>query len=330
MDDDVYDALYSILTGEKSLRDWPKKGDKGLRQRVYRKLRSEIYAVKEIYDPTVGQPKKRIVEKATNCIVVKKSDVSQLLDGAYYETKGEGAKKSNKQMSQIYRGLSRRLIQHSLNSMKQQQKVRPLFQNKAPLRPIRASKVQERHQVDLVSMVSMPATMDGDTYKYIMSVIDIFSRFFFLRPLQTKETSVVAEHLLDIYIEHGPPEILQSDQGPEFKGVVKTVCETLNVRIIKSSACSPQTQGKDERSHRTWKEKIKFDLNNNNIMAISTGWSICNSTSNSTMNHRIVLLDSFLHLKCTLIESPIGIGINCFLGERRNMKFQKKTAMVSK
>ena len=130
---------YAALTGEKSLRDWPKKGDKGLRQRVYRKLRSEIYAVKEIYDPTVGQPKKRIVEKANNCIVVKKSDVSQLVDSAYYETKGEGAKKLSKQMSQIYRGLSRRIIQHSLNSMKQQQKVRPLFQNKAPLRPIRAS-----------------------------------------------------------------------------------------------------------------------------------------------------------------------------------------------
>ena len=57
---------------------------------------------------------------------------------------------------------------------------------------------------------------------------------------------------------------MQSDQGPEFKGVVRTVCETLNVRIIKSSAYSPQTQGKDERSHRTWKEKIKFDLINNN------------------------------------------------------------------
>ena len=114
-------------------------------------------------------------------------------------------------MSQIYRGLSHRIIQHSLNSMKQQQKVRPLFQNKAPLRPIRASKVQERHQEDLVSMVSMPATIDCDTYKYIMSVTDIFSRFLFLRHLQTKETCEEAEHLLDIYIELGPPEILQSD-----------------------------------------------------------------------------------------------------------------------
>ena len=147
--------------------------------------------------------------------------------------------------------------------MKQQQKVRPLFYNKAPLRPIKASKIQERHQVDLVSMVSLPGNIDGDTYKYIMSVIGIFSSFLFLRPLQTKETSEVAEHLLDIYMEHGPPEILHSDQGPEFKGVVKTVCEALNVRIIKSSAYSPQTQGKDERSHRTWKEKLRFDLINN-------------------------------------------------------------------
>ena len=202
------------LTGEKSLHDWPKKGDKGLRQRVCRKLKSDIYAVKEIHDPTVAQPKKRIVEKASNCIVVKKSDVSQLVDSAYYETKGEGAKKLSKQMPQIYCRLLRRVIQRGLNSMKQQQKVRPLFQNKAPLRPIRASKVQERNQVDLVSMVSMPATIDGDTYKYIMSVIDIFSRVLFSRPLQTKETSEMAKHLLDIYIEQGPPEILQSDQGP--------------------------------------------------------------------------------------------------------------------
>ena len=85
-------------------------------------------------------------------------------------------------------------VQRNLNSLKQQQKVRPILQNKVPLRPSRVSKVQERHQVDLVSM---PATIDGDTFKYIMSVIDIFSRFLFLRPLQTKETSEVAEHLSD-------------------------------------------------------------------------------------------------------------------------------------
>ena len=74
----------------------------------------------------------------------------------------------------------------------------------------------------------MPATIDGDTYKCIMSVIDIFSWFVFLRPLQTTESAENVEHLLDIYNEHGPPEILQSDQGIEFRGVVKNICESLD------------------------------------------------------------------------------------------------------
>ena len=39
LDEDVYDPLYSILTGEKSLCDWPKKGDTGLRQRVKLKVK---------------------------------------------------------------------------------------------------------------------------------------------------------------------------------------------------------------------------------------------------------------------------------------------------
>ena len=146
--------------------------------------------------------------------------------------------------------------------MKETQKIRPLFQNKALLRPIKAGKVQERHRVDLVNMQSMPVTVGGITYKYIMSVIDIFSRFVFLRPLQSKESAEVAENLRKIYNEHGPPEILQSDQGQIQKVIVKTLCEALNVRFIKSSACSPQTQGRDERSHRTWKEKIKYDVIN--------------------------------------------------------------------
>lgn len=55
---------------------------------------------------------------------------------------------------------------------------------------------------------------------------------------------------------------LQSDQGTEFKGVEKTLCETLKVPVIKTSTHSPQTEETDERLHRTWKEKIKFDLLN--------------------------------------------------------------------
>lgn len=38
------------------------------------------------------------------------------------------------------------------------------------------------------------------------------------------------------------------------------VCKEMNVEIIRSSAYTPTTQGKDERSHRTWKEKPRYNM----------------------------------------------------------------------
>ena len=80
----------------------------------------------------------------------------------------------------------------------------------------------------------MPATIDGDTYKYFMSVIDIFSRFVFLSPLQTKESAEVAEHLLDIYNEHGPPR-----NSPERPRNRVGRCASPNVPMMKNAAYSP-------------------------------------------------------------------------------------------
>ena len=92
-------------------------------------------------------------------------------------------------------------------------------------------------------------------YIHIMSVIDIFSVDFFSSVLFKQKRPVKWQSIfLDTYMEHGPQEILQSNLCPEFKGVVRTVGAALNVRIVKSSAYSPQTQGKDGRSHRTWNE----------------------------------------------------------------------------
>ena len=42
-------------------------------------------------------------------------------------------------------------------------------------------------------MTGMRATIDGDTYKYIMSLIDIFRRLPFSLTLETEETSEVEE-----------------------------------------------------------------------------------------------------------------------------------------
>ena len=76
--------------------------------------------------------------------------------------------------------------------------------------------VQERNQIDLVNMSSIAITIDDKTYKYILSVIDILSRYLHLRPLESKDSYGIAQALVEIYNDHGTPEIFQCDQGSEL------------------------------------------------------------------------------------------------------------------
>ena len=66
-----------------------------------------------------GKICQRIVHQASNCIVVKKSEVSKIVACAYQETKGDGAVKLKIHTCYQYTGISRRIIQANLNSRKQ-------------------------------------------------------------------------------------------------------------------------------------------------------------------------------------------------------------------
>ena len=48
--------------------------------------------------------------------------------------------------------------------------------------------------------------------------MDVFSRYIFLKPLQSKESLEVASHLRVIFFSVGIPNVIQCDHGSEFKG----------------------------------------------------------------------------------------------------------------
>ena len=58
--------------------------------------------------------------------------------------------------------------------------------------------------------------LDNARYTFILVVIDLFSKFIFVRPLLTKSPIAVANCLQNIFFENGAPLILQSDNGLEF------------------------------------------------------------------------------------------------------------------
>ena len=74
------------------------------------------------------------------------------------------------------------------------------FTNKAKPRPVSVNEIHERHQTDLVDMKNMAAKYEGKTCQSILSVMNIFSRFYWLARLTTKKQSckkVAAKDLQD-------------------------------------------------------------------------------------------------------------------------------------
>lgn len=53
--------------------------------------------------------------------------------------------------------------------------------------------------------------MNGHLWRYVLLVIDVFSHFLWLRPLESKSSQVIAIELECIYIEYGSLEMIQCD-----------------------------------------------------------------------------------------------------------------------
>ena len=83
----------------------------------------------------------------------------------------------------------------------------------APLRPVIVSSV-------------IVITIDYQNFQWVLSVMDLYSRFVWLRALLSKSSDKVAINFRDIYTEFETPNIVQSDQGREFKGTVLKLCRS--------------------------------------------------------------------------------------------------------
>ena len=93
----------------------------------------------------------------------------------------------------------------------------------------------EMHQSDLLYIPSN--TLYGNKYKYILSGIDVASRYKVARPLRTRQAKDVSDMIADIY-KVGPltyPKTFQCDNGSEFKADVTKLLEKHGVRIQRTT-----------------------------------------------------------------------------------------------
>lgn len=98
-------------------------------------------------------------------------------------------------------------------------------------------------QMDLADMDNPELVRANSGYRYLLVVVDIFSKFLWIRPLKTKESTEIAQHLHSIFLSGDIPLRLQTDQGTEFLGAVNDVCARFGVLRIINAPYSPMTNG---------------------------------------------------------------------------------------
>ena len=149
--------------------------------------------------------------------VVRKTSIASLVAKTFDEAKSGGCKKLRNRAAASFAGLSERNILSVTNNEAKYQIHSVKFTNKATPRPVAASTIQAQHQIDLMDLSKEAVDHNTRVYKYVLSVMDIFSRYLWLRPLEKKSSEHVSRALQKIYSEHGPPDRLQSDRGKNSK-----------------------------------------------------------------------------------------------------------------
>lgn len=125
-----------------------------------------------------------------------------------------------------------------------------------PLKAIHATLPGEHIAIDLATFRT---SLDGNIFALVM--VDVCTRFVFLRALKNKEAVTVADELFQIFCMIGFPKIIQSDNGSEFVNQVsKRMSEKLKIDHRLSTPYHPRSNGVAERFVRSLKENIQKQL----------------------------------------------------------------------
>ena len=146
-------------------------------------------------------------------------------------------------------------------------KSQEAYQLHLPLKPRRTIKSitvdgpGKYYQMDLIILKIKDLAQFNSGYKYILNIIDVFSKFLWSYALKSKSGAALANVLtswLDQLKEK--PTIVQSDNGTEFKNnEVDKIFKDRDVRRIYSDSYTPQSNGGVERVNYTMK-KLLFSL----------------------------------------------------------------------
>ena len=87
----------------------------------------------------------------------------------------------------------------------------------------------DQYNVDLADYIGYSNANDG--YRYLLFVIDVFSRYLWVEPIKNKADRSIVEAFRDIFARGRKPRCLRTDRGKEFRGnILEDYFKSINVK----------------------------------------------------------------------------------------------------
>ena len=149
-----------------------------------------------------------------------------------------------------------------------------------------SSSPNERYGIDCINMVSYASSNGGVDrgYKYILTVVDYFSRYTWARPLKAQTALNVRSALMSIVAETKTyPRIVQADNGSEFQAETSAWMREHNIVYVKTLSYSPESNGLVEGTNK----KIRKVLREIMIRTNSRNWTTHLQTTANLLNSQV-------------------------------------------
>ena len=161
-----------------------------------------------------GNLRERVDKAITKTLISTKYKlglgINDTLNEIYYDPKtGYSSIDELKRRS----GINKRDVTNFLQHQETYTKHKPA-NARFPMRKVVTHGPRHQWQADLCDMRSLATYNDG--VNYILTVIDVLSRYAYALPIKNKTGDYVTEAFEKLFKDGGPPQLLQTDKGTEF------------------------------------------------------------------------------------------------------------------
>ncbi|MEW8547773.1 MAG: integrase, partial [Candidatus Thiodiazotropha sp.] len=141
-----------------------------------------------------------------------------------------------------------------------QQAKRYIHQKQALLKPLPIGNVFSRLHIDILG--PLPKSKEG--YRYILMIVDAFSKWTEALPLHTMEAREIAWKLYDeIICRFGCPDSILTDRGQNFMSLLlKELCHILRITKLRTSSYHAAGNAQIERMNSVVLQKLRIYGNN--------------------------------------------------------------------